>query len=70
MGKAMVICRPIAAAAITFLSTSADALTIQECREQYKADHAQGVRTPWDIYQVKVCGIDTKASAPAKKPNQ
>jgi hypothetical protein len=62
------ICRLIAAAAIALLSTSAEALTMQECRDQYRADHARGVRTPWDIYQVKVCGIDTKASAPATKP--
>jgi hypothetical protein len=62
------ICRLIAAAAMAILNTSAEALTMQECRDQSKADHARGVRTPWDIYQVKVCGIDTKASPPATKP--
>ena len=62
----------VALAAISLFSTSATALTMEECRAQYKAEKAAGTGERaygWIDYQVKICGIDPKASAPTpKKP--
>jgi len=62
----------VALAAISLFGTSATALTMEECRAQYKAEKAAGTGERaygWIDYQVKICGIDPKASAPTpKKP--
>ena len=67
----MVSVRLVTVAAIWLSSTSANALTMDECRAQYKADHGatkKGLAMSWVDYQVKRCGIDPKASAPTPKP--
>jgi len=46
------------------------AMTMEECRAQYKADFAaREARMSWVDYQVKRCGIAPKASAPTAKPS-
>jgi hypothetical protein len=49
--------------------TSVNALTMQECRAQYKADlgHKGGASTSWPDYQVKRCGVDPKDVAPTSR---
>ena len=61
----------VALAAISLFGTSATALTMEECRAQYKADMAPkgAARMSWHDYQVKRCGIDPNASAPTSKPS-
>ena len=67
----MVIRRLGIVAAICLFGTSADAMTMEECRAQYKADYAgkKSGAIPWADYQVKRCGIAPKASAPTPKPS-
>jgi hypothetical protein len=57
--------------AVGLFGTSANALTMKECRAQYKADLSPKGAAPmsWHDYQVKRCGIDPKASAPTQKPS-
>ena len=66
----VLIQRLVIAAAIIFSGTpSATALSMQECRAQYRADFAaRDVRMAWVDYQVKRCGIDPKATPPTQKP--
>jgi hypothetical protein len=66
----VLIRRTVIVAAISLFGTSANALSMQECRTQYKADHAnrRGERMIWVDYQVKRCGIEPKASAPPPGP--
>ncbi|KRQ97456.1 hypothetical protein CQ12_01910 [Bradyrhizobium jicamae] len=60
--------RIVIVAAISAFSTSVNALSMQECRAQYRADHAaRDVRMSWVDYQVKRCGINPKASTPTPK---
>jgi hypothetical protein len=49
--------------------TSVNALTMEECRAQYKADldHKGRPFTSWPDYQVKRCGVDPKAVAPTSR---
>jgi hypothetical protein len=57
--------RLFTAAAICLFGTSTNALTMDECKAQYKAENAAGTRiTTWADYQVKRCGIDPKANDP------
>jgi hypothetical protein len=49
--------RFVTAASICLFGTSANALSMDECRAQYKAENGTEV-------QVKRCGIDPKASPP------
>ena len=51
---------------VCLFGTSVKALTMEECRAQYKADMAPkgAARISWHDYQVKRCGIDPNASAP------
>jgi hypothetical protein len=67
----MVIRRLGTVAAICLFGTSANAaLTMAECRAQYKAKHAaKAVTLAWSDYQAKRCGIDPKANAPTPKPS-
>ena len=66
----MVIRRLGIVAAICLFGTSANAMTMEECRAQYKADvAAKDARMSWVDYQVKRCGIAPKASAPTPKPS-
>ena len=67
----MVIRRLGIVAAICLFGTSANAMTVEECRAQYKADFAarEATRMSWVDYQVKRCGIAPKASAPTPKPS-
>jgi len=67
----MIFVRLVTVAAICLFGTSANALTMDECRAQYKADQAaakKGLAMTWVDYQVKRCGLDPKASAPPPKP--
>ena len=66
----MFLIRLFTAAAICLFGTSANALTMDECKAQYKAENAAGTRiTTWADYQVKRCGInDPKANATTPKP--
>jgi hypothetical protein len=60
----------VALAAISLFGTSASAITMEECRAQYKAEKAGGTSRAysWVDYQVMICG-HPKASAPTpKKP--
>jgi hypothetical protein len=61
----------VAVVAVCLFGTSANALTMEECRAQYKADMApkEAARMTWHDYQVKRCGIDPDASAPTSKPS-
>ena len=61
----------VAVVAVCLFGNSANALTMEECRAQYKADMApkEAARMTWHDYQVKRCGIDPDASAPTSKPS-
>ena len=61
----------VAVVAVCLFGTSANALTMEECKAQYKADMAPkgAARMTWHDYQVKRCGIDPDASAPTSKPS-
>jgi hypothetical protein len=54
---------------VCLFGTSVDALTMQECRAQYKAHLGPkgGASISWHDYQVKRCGIDPNASAPTPR---
>jgi hypothetical protein len=67
----MVIRFLVTVAAVCFFGTPVNALTMEECRAQYKADLAPkgAARITWHDYQVKRCGIDPNASAPTLKPS-
>jgi len=59
--------------ALCLCGTSASALTMQECRAEYKAMKATGKTfgDTWAGFQEKKCGIHAKATAPppaAPKP--
>ena len=56
---------------VCLFGTSVNALTMQECRAQYKADLGPkgGARTSWNDYQVKHCGIGPNASTPTPRPS-
>ena len=61
----------VTVAAMSLLGTSANAaMTMEECKAQYKAEHTdkKPVGLTWVDYQAKRCGIDPKASAPTSKP--
>ena len=68
----MVIRCLVTVAAVCLFGTSVNALTIEECRAQYKAEKAAGTAEraySWIDYQEKICGIDPKVSARTpKKP--
>ena len=67
----MVIRCLVTVVAVCLFGTSANALTMEECRAQYKADMAPkgAARMSWHDYQVKRCGIDPNASAPTPIPS-
>ena len=66
----MVIRCLVTVVAVCLFGTSVNALTMEECRTQYKADVAsKGASMSWHDYQVKRCGIDPNASAPTPKPS-
>ena len=67
----MVIRCLVSVVAVCLFGTSANALTMEECRAQYKTDMAPkgAARTSWHDDQVKRCGIDPNASAPTPKPS-
>ena len=67
----MVIRFFVTVAAVGLFGTPVNALTMEECRAQYKADLAPkgAARITWHDYQVKRCGIDPNASAPTLKPS-
>jgi hypothetical protein len=51
--------------ALGLCSTSASALTVQECRDKYKAAHAAGTYAgTWIGFQETKCGINAKATTP------
>ena len=51
--------------ALCVCGTSASALTMQECRAKYKAEHAaKMIRTDWITFQETQCGINAKATTP------
>ena len=53
--------------ALCLCGTSANALTMQECRAKYKAAQTKGgVGLTWVSFQEKKCGIHAKATA---RPN-
>jgi len=56
---------------VCLFGASVNALTMQECRAQYKADLSPkgGAPMSWVDYQVKRCGINPKASAPTPRPS-
>jgi hypothetical protein len=58
--------------ALGLCGTSANALTMQECRAKYKAAHAaETYAGTWIAFQETKCGINTKATTPppaAPKP--
>jgi hypothetical protein len=58
---------------VCLFGTSVNALTMQECRAQYKAHLGHGPKggasINWHDYQVKRCGIDPNASAPTPSPS-
>jgi hypothetical protein len=51
--------------------TSVNALTMEECRTQYKADMAprRATRMSWHDYQMKRCGIDPNGNASTPSPS-
>ena len=65
----VLIRRLVIVAAISLFGTSANALSMQECRAQYKADHADRgkERISWADYQAKRCGINPKANTPTPR---
>jgi hypothetical protein len=67
----MVVRRLVTVVAVGLFGTPVNALTMKECRAQYKADVALkgSVGTSWHDYQVKRCGIDPNDSAPTEKPS-
>ena len=66
----MTIIRSLAVVtALCLCSTSASALTMQECRAKYKAAHATRTYAgTWVSFQETKCGINTKATAPKPTP--
>ena len=58
--------------ALGLYGTSASALTMEECRDKYKAAHTAGTYAgTWVSFQETKCGINTKATTPppaAPKP--
>jgi hypothetical protein len=56
---------------VCLFGTSVNALTMQECRAQYKAHLGTGPKggalMSWHDYQVERCGIDPNASAPTPR---
>lgn len=67
MGRCLIV-----VAAISMLGTSAHAMTMAECREQYRADHAKGTLgvKSWHEYQPKRCGIHHEPKAPKHAPSK
>ena len=67
----MVIRCLVAVVAVCLFGTSVNALTVEDCRAQYKADMAPkgAARMTWHDYQVKRCGIDSNASSLTPKPS-
>jgi hypothetical protein len=61
--------RCVVVAVVCLFGTSVNALTMQECRAQYKADLGPkgGAGISWPAYQAKYCGIDPNASAPTPR---
>jgi hypothetical protein len=68
----MIMIRSLVIVALGLCGTSASALTMQECRAEYKAAQATGTFPgTWIEFQEKKCGINTKANTPppaAPKP--
>ncbi|MGY4176089.1 hypothetical protein ACVIHH_001380 [Bradyrhizobium sp. USDA 4518] len=67
MGRCLVI-----VAVIGLFTSSTNAMTMEECRAQYKAEYnhpakKKGIGIDWHGYQTKRCGIDPNASVPAPK---
>ena len=55
--------------ALCLCGTSASALTMEECRAKYKAEHAaKMIRTDWITFQETQCGINAKATTPTPPP--
>jgi hypothetical protein len=67
----MVILCLVIVVGICSLGTPVNALTMEECRIQYKTDMAPkgAARMNWHDYQVRRCGIDPNASVPTSKPS-
>ena len=52
--------------ALGLCGTSASALTMQDCRAKYKADHAAGTYAgTWPSFQETKCGIKATTPPPA-----
>ena len=68
MGRCLIVLN----AAICMLGTSARAMTMVECRAQYKADHAaKGTAgMTWHDYQPKRCGIQREPKALKHAPSK
>jgi hypothetical protein len=62
--------RLVIVAALCLFGTSANALTMEECKAKYKADLATKNHSSrsWAEYQVERCGIDPKATAQTPAP--
>jgi hypothetical protein len=57
--------------ALSLFCTSANALTMEECRAKYKAamkTYKGGVGIHWTTYQEKECGISANAAEPKSAP--
>jgi hypothetical protein len=66
-GLSMTIRFLVTFAAICLFGTSANAMTMQECRAQYKAEIKERGTWSWAAYQVKICGFP-KDNPPTQKP--
>ena len=57
--------------ALSLFGTSANALTMEECRAKYKAamDKSKGgIGMPWEDFQEIECGISANAAEPKPAP--
>ena len=56
--------------ALGLCGRSASALTMQECRDKYKAAHTAGTYAgTWIGFQETKCGINAKVAAPPMAPS-
>jgi hypothetical protein len=56
---------------LSLFCTSANALTMEECRDKYKAamkKYKGGVGMDWTTFQGKECGISANAAEPKSAP--
>ena len=59
----------VTVAALCLFGASANALTMEECRANYKAAIAnKSAYKSWVDYQQRYCGINDKAAAPKPAP--